>query len=53
MAVIMSAGIEMKALAEMVHTYPAHSEAIMRAAKAYRRGFDGAAQKRSVAAGES
>lgn len=37
MAVIMSAGIGMKALAEMVHTYPAHSEAIMLAAQAYRR----------------
>lgn len=37
MAVIMSAGIGMKALAEVVHTYPAQSEAIMLAAQAYRR----------------
>lgn len=37
MAVIMSAGIGMTALAEMVHTYPAQSHAIMLAAQAYRR----------------
>ncbi|TAN09404.1 MAG: mercuric reductase [Rhizobiaceae bacterium] len=36
MAVIMNAGIGMEALAEMVHTYPAQSEAIMLAAQAYR-----------------
>lgn len=40
MAVIMGAGIGMKALAEMVHTYPAQSEAIMLAAQAYKRQLD-------------
>ncbi|MEP6884456.1 MAG: mercuric reductase [Gammaproteobacteria bacterium] len=35
MAVIMNAGVGMKALAKMVHTYPAQSEAIMLAAQAY------------------
>ena len=40
MAVIMSAGIGMKALAEVAHTYPAESEAIMLAAQAYKREFD-------------
>ncbi|MGH7015059.1 MAG: mercuric reductase [Stellaceae bacterium] len=45
MAVIMSAGIGMKALAEVVHTYPAQSEAIMLAAQAYRREFDQAAKE--------
>jgi hypothetical protein len=34
MAVIMSAGIGMKALAEIIHTYPAQSEAIVLAAQA-------------------
>jgi pyruvate/2-oxoglutarate dehydrogenase complex dihydrolipoamide dehydrogenase (E3) component len=34
MAVIMSAGIGMKALAEVIHTYPAQSEAIVLAAQA-------------------
>ncbi|MGB3539069.1 MAG: mercuric reductase [Mesorhizobium sp.] len=55
MAVIMSAGIGMKALAEMVHTYPAQSEAIMLAAQAWRRAFDEAARQALVeaAAGES
>jgi len=55
MAVIMSAGIGMKALAEMVHTYPAQSEAIMMAAQAFRRAFDEAARNTPVeaAAGES
>ena len=43
MAVIMSTGIGMKALAEVVHTYPAQSEAIMLAAQAYKR-FDQAAE---------
>jgi len=43
MAVIMSAGIGMKALAEMVHTYPAQSEAIMLAAQAYKRALHKAA----------
>ena len=43
MAVIMSAGIGMKALAAVVHTYPAQSEAIMLAAQAYKREFDKAA----------
>ena len=37
MAVIMSAGTGLDALAEVVHTYPAQSEAIMLAAQAYRR----------------
>lgn len=37
MAVIMSAGIGMSDLAEMVHTYPAQSEAIMLAAQAWKR----------------
>ncbi len=40
MAVIMSAGIGMKALAQVVHTYPAQSEAIMVAAQAYKRESD-------------
>lgn len=40
MAVIMSAGIGMKALAGVVHTYPAQSEAVMLAAQAYKREFD-------------
>jgi pyruvate/2-oxoglutarate dehydrogenase complex dihydrolipoamide dehydrogenase (E3) component len=44
MAVIMSAGIGMKALADVVHTYPAQSEAIMLAAQAYTREFDKAAE---------
>jgi pyruvate/2-oxoglutarate dehydrogenase complex dihydrolipoamide dehydrogenase (E3) component len=35
MAVIMKAGIGLKALAETVHTYPAQSEAIMLAAQAF------------------
>ncbi|MEO9230353.1 MAG: mercuric reductase [Devosia sp.] len=46
MAVIMSAGIGMKALAGVVHTYPAQSEAIMLAAQAYRREFDRVADAR-------
>jgi pyruvate/2-oxoglutarate dehydrogenase complex dihydrolipoamide dehydrogenase (E3) component len=45
MAVIMSAGIGMKALAEVVHTYPAQSEGIMLAAQACKREFDKAAQR--------
>jgi pyruvate/2-oxoglutarate dehydrogenase complex dihydrolipoamide dehydrogenase (E3) component len=43
MAVVMSSGIGMKALAAVVHTYPAQSEAIMLAAQAYQR-FDEATQ---------
>ncbi|HEV7250490.1 MAG TPA: mercuric reductase [Shinella sp.] len=39
-AVIMSTGIGMMALAEVVHTYPAQSGAIMLAAQAYKREFD-------------
>lgn len=35
MSVIMTAGIGMRALAEMVHTYPTQSEALMLAARAY------------------
>lgn len=37
MAVIMSAGIGMKALATIAHSYPAQSEAIMLAAQAWQR----------------
>ena len=37
MAVIMCAGIGMEALADVAHTYPAQSGAIMLAAQAYRR----------------
>jgi len=44
MAVIMSAGIGMKALAEVAHTYPAQSEAIMLAAQACDRALDMAAE---------
>jgi pyruvate/2-oxoglutarate dehydrogenase complex dihydrolipoamide dehydrogenase (E3) component len=40
MAVIMSTGIGMKALAAVAHTYPAQSEAIMLAAQAYKRELD-------------
>lgn len=40
MAVIMSAGIGMMTLAEIAHTYPAQSEAIMLAALAYKQEFD-------------
>ena len=43
MAVVMNAGIGMRALAAVVHTYPAQSEAIMLAAQAYKR-FDAAAE---------
>jgi pyruvate/2-oxoglutarate dehydrogenase complex dihydrolipoamide dehydrogenase (E3) component len=42
MAVVMSTGIGMAALAEVVHTYPAQSRALMLAAQAYRRDVDGA-----------
>jgi pyruvate/2-oxoglutarate dehydrogenase complex dihydrolipoamide dehydrogenase (E3) component len=40
MAVIMSSGIGMKALAGIAHAYPAQSEAIMLAAQAYMHDFD-------------
>ena len=40
MAVIMTTGIGMKALAAIAHTYPAQSEAIMLAAQACKREFD-------------
>lgn len=40
MAVVMSTGIGMEALAEVVHTYPAQSGALMLAAQAYRRDVD-------------
>ena len=40
MAVVMSTGIGMAALAEVVHTYPAQSRALMLAAQAYRRDVD-------------
>jgi pyruvate/2-oxoglutarate dehydrogenase complex dihydrolipoamide dehydrogenase (E3) component len=43
MAVVMNTGIGMRALAAVVHTYPAQSEAIMLAARAYKR-FDEAAE---------
>lgn len=46
MAVVMSAGIGMKTLAEVVHTYPAQSGAITLAAQAYRRDADAAAPSR-------
>ena len=36
----MSAGVGRKACAEVVHTYPAQSGAIMLAAQAYKREFD-------------
>jgi pyruvate/2-oxoglutarate dehydrogenase complex dihydrolipoamide dehydrogenase (E3) component len=45
MAVVMSAGIGMKALAAVAHTYPAQSEAIMLAAQAYKREFDKSAEE--------
>lgn len=45
MAVIMSAGIGMNALADVAHTYPAQSGAIMLAAQAYKREFDAAADE--------
>jgi pyruvate/2-oxoglutarate dehydrogenase complex dihydrolipoamide dehydrogenase (E3) component len=48
MAVIMSTGIGMTALAEVVHTYPAQSGAIMLAAQAYQRYFDKAARLSSA-----
>lgn len=44
MAIIMRSGIGMMALAEIVHTYPSQSEAIMLAAQAYKREFDAAAR---------
>ena len=44
MAVVMSAGLGMMALAEVAHTYPAKSEAIMLAAQAYKQEFDEAAR---------
>jgi pyruvate/2-oxoglutarate dehydrogenase complex dihydrolipoamide dehydrogenase (E3) component len=50
MAVIMTAGIGMKALADVVHTYPAQSGAIMLAAQAYKR-FDTAAEMPARRAG--
>ena len=45
MAVIMSAGIGMKGLADIAHTYPAQSGGILLAAQAFRREFDEAARK--------
>jgi pyruvate/2-oxoglutarate dehydrogenase complex dihydrolipoamide dehydrogenase (E3) component len=45
MAVIMNAGIGLKALAAIAHTYPAQSEAIMLAAQAYVREFERAAPR--------
>ncbi|MXN52798.1 FAD-containing oxidoreductase [Shinella sp. AETb1-6] len=45
MAVVMSTGIGMDALAEVVHTYPAQSRALMLAAQAYRRDVDGTVQR--------
>jgi pyruvate/2-oxoglutarate dehydrogenase complex dihydrolipoamide dehydrogenase (E3) component len=46
MAVVMSAGIGMRALAAVVHTYPTQSEAIMLAAQAYSREFDRVADEK-------
>ena len=43
MAVIMCAGIGMKALAQMVHTYPAESAGILLAAQAYVRAQEASA----------
>jgi pyruvate/2-oxoglutarate dehydrogenase complex dihydrolipoamide dehydrogenase (E3) component len=40
MAIIMSAGIGMEALASVVHTYPAQSGAILLAAQAYQHECD-------------
>ncbi len=51
MAVIMSAGIGLNALAEVVHTYPAQSEAIMLAAEACRRARDAGLRSPTVVAG--
>ena len=45
MAVIMSAGIGMKGLADIAHTYPAQSGGILLAAQAFRRELDEAARK--------
>jgi pyruvate/2-oxoglutarate dehydrogenase complex dihydrolipoamide dehydrogenase (E3) component len=50
MAVVMSSGIGMNALADVAHTYPAQSGAIMLAAQAYQREFDEAGYR--AAAGE-
>ncbi|HEY1615550.1 MAG TPA: mercuric reductase [Rhizomicrobium sp.] len=44
LAVVMRAGIGMKALADVAHTYPAQSEGIMLAAQAYKREFEKAAK---------
>lgn len=44
-AVIMSTGIGMTALAEVIHTYPAQSGAILQAAQAYRRDVDTAVRQ--------
>ncbi len=49
MAVVMSTGIGMAALAEVVHTYPAQSGALMHAAQAYRRDVDGTVQRKPSA----
>jgi len=40
MAVVISAGIGMEALSKVAHTYPAQSEAILLAARAWKREFD-------------
>jgi pyruvate/2-oxoglutarate dehydrogenase complex dihydrolipoamide dehydrogenase (E3) component len=45
MAVIMSAGIGMKGLAEIAHTYPAQSGGILLAAQAFKQEFDDAVRK--------
>jgi len=45
MAVIMSAGIGLKALAAVAHTYPTQSQAIMLATQTYRREFDRAGEQ--------
>jgi pyruvate/2-oxoglutarate dehydrogenase complex dihydrolipoamide dehydrogenase (E3) component len=51
MAVIMNTGIGMRALAAVVHTYPAQSGAIMLAAQAYKRLDDEAAEMEVQRAG--
>lgn len=49
MAVVMSAGIGMRALASVAHTYPAQSEAIMLAAQAWEREFEARADRGAAA----
>ena len=53
MAVVMSAGIGMTALAAVPHTYPAQSGAIMMAAQAYTRDVERAERRQAASAGAS